>query len=151
MSISKYISLGNTKKENHHIYRELSLFPELGIEETERDSGTAHDDETEEYDFTDLFARLAESDFRSRFHLKAKDREYIAEKGLIPSVDMPPTLWRSVWLLLSYPTTENRHQCEVILCSWRNMRRGGAAESGIQTHRNRRDCHSAHHENGRLG
>ena len=29
-----------------------------------------------------LFARLAKSDFRSRFHLTEKDKEYIAEKGM---------------------------------------------------------------------
>lgn len=34
------------------------------------------------YDLTDLFARLAQSNFRSRFHLKVKDKEYIDKKGL---------------------------------------------------------------------
>ena len=31
---------------------------------------------------SDLFARLAHSNFRSRFHLKEKDRQYIQEKGM---------------------------------------------------------------------
>ena len=35
-----------------------------------------------DYDFTDLFERLAKSDFRSKFHLKKADREYIDQKGL---------------------------------------------------------------------
>lgn len=34
------------------------------------------------YDLTQLFERLARSEFRSRFHLKAADREYIERKGL---------------------------------------------------------------------
>ena len=34
------------------------------------------------YDHTQLFERLACSDFRSSFHLKAKDKEYILSKGL---------------------------------------------------------------------
>jgi len=33
-------------------------------------------------DMTPLFERLAKSEFRSRFHLKAADREYIERKGL---------------------------------------------------------------------
>ena len=32
--------------------------------------------------FSDLFQRLARSNFRSRFHLKEKDRQYIQEKGM---------------------------------------------------------------------
>lgn len=35
-----------------------------------------------EYDLKDLFDRLAKSQFRSRFHLSKKDKEYIAKKGL---------------------------------------------------------------------
>ena len=38
--------------------------------------------ERKEYDLTNLFERLAKSDFRSRFHLSMKDWEYIMEKGL---------------------------------------------------------------------
>ena len=36
----------------------------------------------EHYDHTTLFNRLAQSDFRSGFHLKAKDVDYIRQKGL---------------------------------------------------------------------
>lgn len=36
----------------------------------------------EEFDVTDLFERLSKSDFRSKFHLSNKDKEYIEEKGL---------------------------------------------------------------------
>ena len=56
-------------------YIELSLFPE----EEPRETPTA---EEKQYDFTDLFNRLAQSTFRSRFHLSQKDRDYITAKGL---------------------------------------------------------------------
>ena len=39
-------------------------------------------DATPAYAFTDLFARLAQSEFRSKFHLSAKDKEYITQKGI---------------------------------------------------------------------
>ncbi len=38
--------------------------------------------EENEYDLTDLFNRLSQSTFRSRFHLSQKDRDYISAKGL---------------------------------------------------------------------
>ncbi len=38
--------------------------------------------ETKKYDHTLLFERLSKSDFRSRFHLKQKDLDYISEKGM---------------------------------------------------------------------
>lgn len=52
-----------------------SLFPEEELNEN-------ISSERKEYDLTNLFERLAKSDFRSRFHLSMKDREYIMEKGL---------------------------------------------------------------------
>ena len=55
---------------------ELCLFPE------EKESKQPYSSVSKEYDFTDLFERLSKSDFRSRFHLAKKDREYIKEKGL---------------------------------------------------------------------
>lgn len=58
-------------------YIQLDLFQEA--EENEKELESPVD---QEYDLTDLFARLAKSDFRSRFHLTKKDKEYIAEKGL---------------------------------------------------------------------
>ena len=59
--------------ENRYI--EQSLFPD---EELQEESVK----EEKEYDFTDLFNRLAKSTFRSRFHLSQKDRDYISAKGL---------------------------------------------------------------------
>lgn len=58
-------------------YRQLDLFQEAEDNEKELESPVC-----QKYDLTDLFARLAKSDFRSRFHLTKKDKEYIAEKGL---------------------------------------------------------------------
>lgn len=56
---------------------ELNLFPEDSWHDDD-----SNDAKNEEYDFTDLFERLAKSAFRSRFHLTTKDKEYIAKKGL---------------------------------------------------------------------
>ena len=33
-------------------------------------------------DFEDLFAHLSKSDFRSRIHLRQKERDYLARKGM---------------------------------------------------------------------
>ena len=56
-------------------YKYQSLFPEEELNEN-------ISSERKVYDLTNLFERLAKSDFRSRFHLSMKDREYIMEKGL---------------------------------------------------------------------
>lgn len=60
-----------------HKYIQLNLFQEAEDNEKELESPVC-----QKYDLTDLFARLAKSDFRSRFHLTKKDKEYIAQKGL---------------------------------------------------------------------
>lgn len=61
-----------------HKYIQLDLFQEE-VEDNEKKLESLA---CKKYDLTDLFARLAKSDFRSRFHLTKKDKEYIAEKGL---------------------------------------------------------------------
>ena len=63
-------------------YVQPSLFPEEDLQE-DTSSGR------KEYDLTNLFERLATSDFRSRFHLSKKDREYVMEKGL-PTIRKQP-------------------------------------------------------------
>ena len=73
-------------KVNQAKYVELNLFPEE-IEDHQKDSISSeskenHTSSDKEYDLTDLFERLSQSAFRSRFHLSKKDKEYIAEKGL---------------------------------------------------------------------
>lgn len=67
-------------------YVELDLFPEEE-EEAQRisapnDSKEQVSSANEDYDLTDLFVRLSKSSFRSRFRLSAKDKEYVASKGL---------------------------------------------------------------------
>lgn len=67
-------------------YVELDLFPEEE-EEAQRisapnDSKEQVSSANEDYDITDLFERLSKSSFRSRFRLSAKDKEYVASKGL---------------------------------------------------------------------
>ena len=79
-------------KVNQAKYVELNLFPEEK-EDHQKDSISSEDMESEtspdkEYDLTDLFERLSQSAFRSRFHLSKKDKEYIAEKVWLPSVSM---------------------------------------------------------------
>lgn len=58
-------------------YIQLNLFQEAEDNEKKLESSAG-----QEYDLTGLFARLAKSDFRSRFHLTKKDKEYIAQKSL---------------------------------------------------------------------
>lgn len=61
---------------NNHS-RQLSLF---GEEETQEEEAEEQVDAA--YDLTPLFERLSHSVFRSRFHLTAKERAYIEEKGM---------------------------------------------------------------------
>ena len=57
--------------------REPSLFPEWDEEiEGQAEQATAC------YDHTALFERLAQSAFRSKFRLSAKDKAYIHDKGM---------------------------------------------------------------------
>ena len=59
-----------------------SLFPEWN-EETEAEPGPAAEEvQTKSYDHTALFERLAQSAFRSKFKLSAKDKAYIQGKGM---------------------------------------------------------------------
>ena len=58
-----------------------SLFPELFDETAGTESGTPPELHTG-YDLSDLFERLSQSDFRSRFMLKPADKEYISRKGM---------------------------------------------------------------------
>lgn len=58
-----------------------SLFPELFDETAGTESGTPPELHTG-HDLSDLFERLSQSDFRSRFMLKPADKEYISRKGM---------------------------------------------------------------------
>lgn len=54
-------------------YVQLSLFPEENEEAAPSD---------ESYDLGNLFERLSHSEFRSRFRLSAKDKQYVLSKGM---------------------------------------------------------------------
>lgn len=58
--------------------RQLSLFGDEDVESQEE----ADEKVDATYDLTSLFQRLSQSAFRSRFHLTAKERAYIEEKGM---------------------------------------------------------------------
>lgn len=67
------------KKYDHNSEpRQLSLFGDENVESQEE----ADEKVDATYDLTSLFQRLSQSAFRSRFHLKAKERAYIEEKGM---------------------------------------------------------------------
>ena len=67
------------KKYDHHSEpRQLSLFGDENVESQEE----ADEKVDATYDLTSLFQRLSQSAFRSRFHLTAKERAYIEEKGM---------------------------------------------------------------------
>lgn len=66
-----------------------SLFPDREpaqkVFDSERDVAedpSPGNEQDEDFDHEELFARLARSDFRRKFHLTPADRAYIAEKGL---------------------------------------------------------------------
>ena len=58
--------------------RQLSLCGDENVESQEE----ADEKVDATYDLTSLFQRLSQSAFRSRFHLTAKERAYIEEKGM---------------------------------------------------------------------
>lgn len=67
------------KKYDHNSEpRQLSLFGDEDVESQEE----ADEKVDATYDLTSLFQRLSQSAFRSRFHLTAKERAYIEEKGM---------------------------------------------------------------------
>ena len=73
-------------------YIEPSLFTEEEMQASSKEEETQvpsseekpvpSEEGAREYDLSELFARLAQSSFRSRFHLSQKDRDYISQKGL---------------------------------------------------------------------
>ena len=91
----------------------------------------------EQDQFCDLFARLSRSNFRSRFHLKDKDIQYIREKGMdtIRS-HASDFVCEHVWLRLRFPMMVNKLQCAGTLYSWLSMLLaaavGDACISGIE-------------------
>lgn len=64
------------------IDEEPSLFPEWYEKVEMKAEPVVEDNQTKAYDHTALFERLAQSAFRSKFKLSAKDKTYIQEKGM---------------------------------------------------------------------
>lgn len=88
------------------------IYPSLFQEEEPQESVPG---DKKEYDLTNLFERLAKSDFRSRFHLSKQDREYVMEKGL-PTIRKHAEDFVAKRLAqLSYRTTASRLPCVGIL------------------------------------
>lgn len=108
------------------------IYPSLFQEEEPQESVPG---DKKEYDLTNLFERLAKSDFRSRFHLSKQDREYVMERDCRRYENTQRTLWQKDLLRLSYRTTASRLPCVGILFSWLNMPlavvAGDASSSGI--------------------
>ena len=67
------------KQKQQIMMSQKYIYPSLFQEEEPQESVPG---DKKEYDLTNLFERLAKSDFRSRFHLSKQDREYVMEKGL---------------------------------------------------------------------
>ena len=75
---------------------------------------------TESEWFEQLFNRLSHSKFRSSFHLKQKEKEYIQAKGMDTIENMPSILLKNDWLQPIYPTTVNKHHLKDTLYSLLN-------------------------------
>ena len=65
---------------------------------------------TKEEWYNQLFLGLGRSKFRSSFHLKQKDIDYINEKGLDTIENMPESLLQKEKHRRLFQMTENRHQ-----------------------------------------
>lgn len=113
------------KKYDHNSEpRQLSLFGDENVESQEE----ADEKVDATYDLTSLFQRLSQSAFRSRFHLTAKERAYIEEKGMA-TIRRHAEDFVSKRLASSLsPTMASRHQCAVILSFLPNMPQAAVAE-----------------------
>lgn len=65
------------KSEHNRVPLQLSLFGEEDAQEEQQE-----EEKDAAYDLAPLFERLSRSPFRSRFHLTAKEKAYIEEKGM---------------------------------------------------------------------
>lgn len=74
-----YMDITLEIRSNKIMMSQKYIYPSLFQEEEPQESVPG---DKKEYDLTNLFERLAKSDFRSRFHLSKQDREYVMEKGL---------------------------------------------------------------------
>lgn len=107
-------------------YIQPTLFPE---EEFVKEDSSVR----EEFDLTDLFERLAKSNFRSKFHLSNKDKEYIEEKGLATIRKHAEDLLPNGWHLYTSRMTESKLPCEVIPYSWLSTLQAVVAVAALQS------------------
>lgn len=70
-------------KKNKIIIEGPSLFPEWNEETKAAEEESDNLVQEKNYNHTALFERLAQSNFRSKFKLSAKDKAYIQEKGMV--------------------------------------------------------------------
>ena len=86
--------------------------------------------------YKQLFERLGNSRFRSRFHLKQKDIDYIHEKGLDTIRKHAEDFIAKREAPDISQMTESKRLCVVILCSSHSMQlrpaAGNASENGIR-------------------
>ena len=91
---------------------------------------------TKEEWYEQLFDRLEHSKFRSGFHLKKKDIDYIMKKDWIRSGSMQETLSQSGKHRQLFQMMGNRHQCRDIRYLSLSMRQlpavGNVSASGIR-------------------
>ena len=71
--------------------------------------------------YAQMLVRLSRSNFRSRFHLKAQDKQYIREKGWNTIADHAADFVSSGLHRPNRKTTASRHPCAGIRCSSRSM------------------------------
>ena len=94
------------KKKDHTDSRQMNLFAEADREQPEQTY--IPQPIVTEYDHHELFHRLAQSKFRSKFRLTSSDIAYIHEKGL-PVIHQHATDFIAKRLAPAViPTTENR-------------------------------------------
>ena len=77
--------------------------------------------------YAQMLVRLSRSNFRSRFHLKAQDKQYIREKGWNTVADHAADFVSKRLAPAEPKTTASRHPCGGIRCSSRSTQPPAAA------------------------
>lgn len=85
--MSRKVKVNNTTPAEGELFGEehfesITPRPVSDSDNAEPETEHENDEEHETTRFDSLFMRLSESDFRSRFHLKDNDIEYISKKGM---------------------------------------------------------------------
>ena len=90
--------------------------------------------------YAQMLVRLSRSNFRSRFHLKAQDKQYIRDKGWNTVADHADFVSKRLAPAAARKTTASRHPCGGIRCSSRSTRPPVAAGAVWQNVAFRRVC-----------